>query len=108
MVNGHLPLKTLVIKTTPYGSEELVGGSIVRTFARSYKCMEEESMISKMQSMREGLGMSKCAFAKKLGVSEGVVRKWEAKGTGKAQAGVLLKAARVLGVPVEELIDEED
>lgn len=65
-------------------------------------------MISKMQSVREGLGMSKCAFAKKLGVSEGAIRKWESKGTGKARAGVLLKAARALGVSVEELIDEED
>ena len=63
-------------------------------------------MNSKIERMRESLGMSRCVFAKHAGVSEAAIRKWEANGTSKAQAGVLLKASKRLGVSVESLIDE--
>ena len=108
MVDGHLPLKTLAMKTTSYGSEELVGGSIVCTFARAYKCVEEESMNSKIKTEREKAGMSRYRLAAETGLSYNCLLKWEKKGTSKARAGSLLKAARAIGVPVEDLIDEEE
>ena len=53
------------------------------------------------------MGMSKNAFAKKAGVTQRAIAKWERRGTSKAQAGVLFSASRNLGVPLEDLVDEE-
>ena len=65
-------------------------------------------MASRREEARKAAGLSKRALAAEAGVSEAAVRKWERRGTANARASALLKAARALGVPVEEVIDEED
>jgi transcriptional regulator with XRE-family HTH domain len=62
---------------------------------------------SKLRSLREAKLWSKLAFAKRLGVSDPQVSRWE---DGKAQprGETVKKIARVLGVPVSDLMVVEE
>lgn len=65
-------------------------------------------MDSKIKTEREKAGMSRYRLAAESGLSYNCLLKWEKRGTAKAYAGSLLKVSRVLDVPVEDLIDEEE
>lgn len=62
-------------------------------------------METKLENARKEAGLTKYMLAKKAGVTEPAIRKWEKNGTRKAYAGHLAKVARVLGCSVDELID---
>lgn len=62
---------------------------------------------SNIKRLREARGINASAFAASVGVSAATVSDWESGKIKKAEAANLLRAARVLGVGLEDLIERE-
>ncbi len=64
-------------------------------------------MRSRIGDLRERRGLSQRRLARESGVSDCVLSKWERAGLDRAQLGLVVRVARALGVPVEDLYSEE-
>lgn len=62
-------------------------------------------MGQRITELRRAAGLSKNRLSKMVGVSEGSVRYWERHGIRTAQYALMARAARALGVAMEDLDD---
>lgn len=63
---------------------------------------------TKLQRMREAQGYSRAAFARAAGIPLRTIENWDARRTIPTNVYQLLKAARVLGCHIEDIIDDID
>lgn len=62
----------------------------------------------KLQRMREAQGYSRAAFARATGIPLRTLESWEGHVRLPRDVYQLLKAARVLGCRIEDIIDDND
>lgn len=65
------------------------------------------AMRSRIERICRERGTTRYRLSKDSGVSEAVLWKWERAGLDRAQFGLVLRVARALEVPVEDLYEEE-
>ena len=62
----------------------------------------------RIERARRERGLSRCRLAMMARVTEGALRKWETNGIARAQCAAVMRVARELGLPIEDLMDRED
>ena len=67
----------------------------------------EADMKSRIEEICHGRGMSVYRLSKETGIPTTTFSAWKRRGLEKASLGAMLRVARALGVPVEELYEEE-
>lgn len=63
---------------------------------------------TKLQRMREDQGYSRAAFARATGIPLRTIENWDSRIRIPRDVYQLLKAARVLGCHIEDIIDDND
>lgn len=63
---------------------------------------------TKLQRMREAQGYSRAAFARATGIPLRTIENWDSRIRLPRDVYQLLKAARVLGCHIEDIIDDND
>lgn len=63
---------------------------------------------TKLQRMREAQGYSRAAFARATGIPLRTLENWDSRIRLPRDVYQLLKAARVLGCHIEDIIDDND
>mgnify|MGYP002765502604 FL=1 len=63
--------------------------------------------MNEIRRLRKKAGLSQFKLAVKAGVTETTVRNWERRGIADAKYGAAKRLARALGVPMEDLEEEE-
>lgn len=63
-------------------------------------------MRSNIAKLCEEKGISRYRLAKNLGITDEILYRYEKKGLDKAQFGYMVKIAKELGCPLEELYEE--
>lgn len=63
---------------------------------------------TRLQRMREEQGYSRAAFARATGIPLRTLEDWDAQRYAPTNVYQLLKAARVLGCHIEDIIEDKD
>lgn len=63
---------------------------------------------TKLQRMREDQGYNRAAFARATGIPLRTIENWDSRNRIPRDVYQLLKAARVLGCHIEDIIDDND
>lgn len=63
-------------------------------------------MRSNIAKLCEEKGISRYRLAKNLGITDEILYRYEKKGLDKAQFGYMVKIAKELGCPLEELYEK--
>lgn len=67
----------------------------------------EDMEMNEIRRLRKKAGLSQFKLAVRAGVTETTIRNWERRGIADAKYGAAKRLARALGVPMEDLEEEE-
>ena len=67
----------------------------------------EDTEMNEIRRLRKKAGLSQFKLAVRAGVTETTIRNWERRGIADAKYGAAKRLARALGVPMDDLEEEE-